>query len=124
MAKLSTSVKFFREHAAFSFDPKTETKEAGRTRSAQNLAAAEGIAREAGYAFEWQVSDIDSADFSDSRPTWKLYDCIMHDATGHVVRSLAACDFGRNASGPYGDYRRVVEAELAAEELADILRTL
>lgn len=122
--KLTTAAhRFFHEHAGYSYDPKTETKEAGRVRCALNLAAAEGIAREAGYTFEWSRSDIDSSDFSKEQPAWPLYDCVMRDVKGAVVQSVSGCDFGKDATGPYGDYRRVVEAELAAEEVNVVLAT-
>jgi hypothetical protein len=113
----TSAEKFFFDCAGFSYNPATETKLAGRNRCARNLATAEAWARNAGISFEWCESDIDSSDFSDARPRWSLYDCIARDASGQVIGSLSGCDFGRDASGPYGDYRRVVEAEIALEAM-------
>lgn len=121
-AKLTMPERFFYNHAGWSYDPVKETRERGRVRCARNYAAVEAIAREGGYSFEWTESDISSAEFSDARPVWQLWDCIMRDASGRVVQSLHGCDFGRKATGPYGDYRRVVEAELADEECGAVLR--
>jgi hypothetical protein len=112
------AVAFFYEHAGYSYDPKVETKEQGRQRCAEQLAYAESTARELGLSFEWDVSDINSSEFSDKRPSWDLYDCVCRDREGKVVTSLGGCDFGEDADGPYGHYRRVVEAELAAEAIA------
>ena len=119
---LSAAERFFWDNAGYSWDRAFESAAQDRERCARNLAAAEGIAREAGYTFEWDVSDIDSSDFSDEVPAWPLYDCLMRDVRGRVVQSLSGCDFGKDASGPYGDYRRVIEAELAAQEVDAVLR--
>lgn len=120
---LSVAARFFWTHAGYSWESaRGETQAQGRKRCALNLAAAEGIAREAGYTFEWRVDqDSDSRDFSKSRPAWPLYECVMRDLAGEAAQSLGGVDFGRGASGPYGDYRRVVEAELASQECAVVL---
>jgi hypothetical protein len=111
-----TAIEFFMEHAGYSYDPAKETKEQGRESCARELAAAESWAAARGYSFEWSVSDIDSSDFSDETPAWRLWDCVMRDADGHVVQSLGACDFGYGGE-PFGQpYARVVRAELASEE--------
>lgn len=115
--KFSAAALFHFTYGGSSYDPKTETELQGRSRCAVNAATAENWARENGYTFEWEVSDIDSSDFSDDPVPWALYDCTMRDAKGTVVQSLGACDFGSDARGPYGSYRRVVEAELATEEM-------
>lgn len=118
---LSVAEKFFWKNAGWGYKPGHESPQQGRANGAKNLAAAEGIAREAGYSFEWNVDpDVDSRDFSDSRPAWELYACLMRDVNGKVVQSLGGIDFGRD-NGPFGDYRRVVEAELAAEEVGSVL---
>lgn len=119
--KATAAERFFWAHAGWSHDPAKETEDEGRIRCAKNLAAAEGIAREAGYTFEWEVSDSTSHDFNPGPEVWALYDCLMRDATGRVVQSVCACDFGPEADGPYGDYRRVVEAELASQQIDIVL---
>lgn len=123
-SKLSAAARFFYVNAGHSYTPSKETEEEGRVRGALNLAAAESLAREAGYSFEWSTSDIDSSDYTDETPAWPLYDCIMRDINGKVVQCLGACDFGKDADGPFGDYRRVVEAELASEEIDTVLETV
>jgi hypothetical protein len=106
---------FFLKHAGYSYDPQTETPLQGRIRCAKTLAAAERRAHDAGCSFEWRVDDIDSSDFDDSPEPWALWVCIARDANGNVFASLGGVDFGRDKE-PWGDpYRRVVEAELAAE---------
>lgn len=111
------AVAFFYEHAAWGYDPKVETKEQGRQRGAERLAQAEQLGRELGFAFEWEQSQEDSSEWSDERPAWPQYDCICHGPDGKVLASLCCCDFGKDASGPFGPYRRVVEAELALEAI-------
>jgi hypothetical protein len=119
---LTVAARFFWAQGGYSYTPGKETAEQGRERCARNLAAAEGIAREAGYTFDWETDCFDSSEWSDKRPNWPQYVCLMRDLTGKVVQSLCGIDFGEDASGPYGDYRRVVEAELASEEVSAVLR--
>lgn len=116
--RLSKAEQFFFDNAGASWKP-PETQTQGKIRGARALAAAETAARDGGYAFEWRPDPhIDSREFSDSRPYWRLWECLMRDAAGHgVVGSLSGIDFGRDGE-PWGDnYRRVVEAELALEYL-------
>lgn len=110
---LNADAAFFFAHAGYSYGP-NETPEQGRTRIALEYELAERFGRTAGLSFEWEVSDVDSSDFSYEKPAWTLYDCICRDDEGNVRASVGACDFGRD-NGPYGDYRRVIEAELACE---------
>ena len=109
---------FFYEHAGYSYKPGEETPEQGRERGAKALAAAEHFASENGYSFNWLIDpEIDSSDYSDEDPAWELWGCIMRDEQGEVRQSLWAIDFGRDKE-PWGEpYRRVVEAELALEEM-------
>lgn len=108
--KLNADQQFFFNHAGHSYNPAKETMEQGRERGARNLAAAEGIARNAGVSFVWQV-DADSSE-PDMHP---LYECLAYDAAGKVCGSLSAVEFGPDSSPQSSDYRRVVEAEIAAE---------
>lgn len=115
--KQQTTYQFFHEHAGYSYDPKTETKQQGRARCAKALADAERRGREQGLSFAWSVDpDTDSSEFSDEKPAWALWQCVCRDQPGTVRASLHAIDFGRDgfpcASEPYA---RVVEAELALE---------
>lgn len=118
--KAQTPTQFFFEHAGHSYDPKTESKTQGRKRCARALARAERQALELGYSFEWLIdSDVDSSDFSCSKPAWNLWGCICRNSCGESVESLWGIDFGRNGNPWSAPYRRVVEAELALEALPD-----
>lgn len=114
---MQTPRQFFKQYAGWSYDPKKETPAQGKDRGARRLAAAERKASLAGFAFQWQLDPCtDSSDFSNERPPWKLWQCLMLDAEGECRQSLHAIDFGRDKE-PWGDpYRRVVEAELAVSE--------
>lgn len=107
---------FFLEHAGFSYDPKTETESVGKLRGAIALVDAERLASEAGYFFHWENDPgIDSSDFSDEQPAWRLWICQCCNPQGEIVESLGGIDFGRDGE-PWGNpYRRVVEAELALQ---------
>lgn len=117
---MTVDERFFYENAAYSYHPSTESRDAGRRRCAAEMAAAERSAREAGIGFEWQEDVFDSSEWSDEQPPWKQYVCFAHGADGLTVASIGVVDFGRDGS-PWTDarYRRVVEADLAIEALAD-----
>lgn len=114
---------FFLKNAGFSYDPQKETKEQGRYKAAFQLACAEEWARDKGYVFHWQHDDQDSTSFCldhedggkycDPYPLWRVE---VYDSDGRLASVLGGIDFGRDGQ-PFGDpYRRVCEAELAAEE--------
>jgi len=112
-------VKFFWDQAGYSWTPGKETQEAGRHRCSLELAEAEANARRLGYSFDWDVDDArGSLEWTKARPAWATWGCRCFDSDGKVVASLGAVDFGRDGE-PWGNpYRRVVEAELAVEALA------
>ena len=120
---------FFLKHAGYSWDPRTETEQQGRIRSARALASAERDARRRGYYFCWSIDPCTlSSDWFDGNEDgsrnynpWQTWRCTLHGegATfqGTVGASLHGIDFGHDGE-PWGDpYRRVVEAELASEVL-------
>lgn len=111
--KLTTDQAFFFENAGWCFDPLKETREEGRTRCALNLAAAEALARESGLSFQWT---------EDRYGAPNEYGCILFDSQGNAGPSLWAIGF-RDDESPWGGdpYRRVVEAELAAEFFGELL---
>ncbi len=111
---------FFYEHAGWSQSP-GESKHQGKTRCAKALAKAEARATSNGYSFAWDIDpDSNSSDFSNRKPYYDLWFCLCRDASGHIVASLYAIDFGAGGS-PWGQpYRRVVEAELASEALSAV----
>ena len=110
---------FFLRNAGSSYNPKTQTKRQGQYAGARQLAKAERDARALGYTFDWQNDsdgcigcDCDSPDCkcSSGEPHECLV-CLMRDSDGKVVQSLGSvCE-------PSREYRRVVEAELALEQL-------
>jgi len=122
---LTPDEAFFYEHAGSSHDPKKETEQQGRERGARNLAAAEAAARRNGFSFEWSVDeDLDSSEFSDARPPWKLWVCVARNGQGRIIDSLSGIDFGRDGD-PWGQpYKRVVEAQVAmgAQQTMDQIR--
>lgn len=116
--KIQSDSRFFFKHAGYSYDPKKETKLQGRWRCATALALAERKANNVGLRFEWSVDpDCDSSEFSEEKPAWALWQCLARGQDGKPCASLGGIDFGRRGE-PWGQpYKRVVEAELAAEAL-------
>jgi len=108
--------KFFYANAGTSYNPATETKAQGKARGARRLAKAERLARQLGYTFRWgddwtcgdHTKEYDC--YEDGSPETCEY-CQMLDPAGKVVQSLGCIDDATR------EYRRVVEAELALEEL-------
>lgn len=113
-----TPYRFFLTHAGYSWNPATETKEEGRRRCAKALADAERRGMGAGLSFDWSIDEVDSSDWSDEEPAYAQWKCVCRDANGKFVTSLGVIDFGRDGSPWDSPYRRVVEAELAAEAIA------
>jgi hypothetical protein len=108
---------FFYRNAGFSYDPKTQSKQQGRAETARKLAKAERDARALGYTFiwsdDWEVGSHVKQYGSESypaEPTTCEY-CQIIDAEGRSQGSLGCIDDATR------EYRRVVEAELALEEL-------
>lgn len=106
---------FFLRHAGYSYNPETQTKQQGHAACARRLAAAERDARALGYTFDWEddwtVGDhLKEYDCYTKQPS-TCETCIMRDSNGNVVQSLGCVD---NATR---EYRRVIEAELALEEV-------
>lgn len=113
---LTKQEQFFYDHAGYSV-AQGETKEQGHERSAKALAAAETWAAQNGYTFDCDPDRDADESFMDDEPQeyqdeWRgtAWYMAMIDPDGHVVQSLGGC-FG------YSDYKRVVRAELALEEM-------
>jgi hypothetical protein len=110
---------FFLKNAGYSYDPATQTPRQGKSAGARRLAQAERDARALGYRFEWQDypdgcigCDCGEADCdcSTGRAHVCLV-CLMRDSAGVCCQSLGS------VCKPSREYRRVVEAELALEEV-------
>ncbi len=119
MVALTKDEQFFYDHAGWSYDPKTETREGGRRRCATDLAVAEAWAKKMDVEFSWVPDDDDSGD-GDETPTFRE-GCIAK-----LTISPGTLDDVTTSLWSIGDatpeYRRVIEAELASE-LADTLQT-
>jgi len=110
---------FFLKHAAYSYNPATETKSQGRARTARRLAKAEADAKGLGFTFEWtddwscgsHIEEYGEESYPEEPTTCET--CICKSFHGEVLASLSCIDDADAA------YRRVVEAELALEALAN-----
>lgn len=119
----SSAFQFFFDNAGFAYDPKKESSFAGQVRVATDLARAEFVAWDNDYTFEWSQDDQTNEAWEGAKgaPFYYLWNCAMFNAAHVCVQSLGGIDFGRDGD-PWSDtYRRVVEAELAWEELARIV---
>jgi hypothetical protein len=108
--------EFFYQHAGFSYDSKTQTADEGRRETARALAAAEAWGQQIGLEFSWEDDwslGTSHAEFysEDAYPEGEPETCetCLAILNGDVVASLSCID------GATDEYRRVVEAELAAE---------
>jgi hypothetical protein len=113
---------FFLKHAGYSYDPKTETPRAGRSRCARQLAKAERDAAALGYYFDWNEDDCIGCDCDNPEcpcATGEIHEslcCIVRDENGKGLGSLGSiCSSTR-------EYRRLVEAKLASEALAEVAK--
>ena len=122
---LSQAEQFFYENSGSSWFPDRETEEQGKVRGAQQSAKSEAWARDAGYSYRWEVDEgSSSADWIAAHEDggrlnnpWAVWSVVIINPEGKVVGSLGGVDFGRDGE-PWGNnYRRVVEADLALEEM-------
>lgn len=121
---MNQAEQFFFDSAGYSYDPKTENAEQGKIRCAERMAKAERDGREAGLSFQWSEDYRDSSEWSDEKPSWVQYICVCFAPDGIMLASLSGVDFGRDGTPESNPYRRVVEAELAIEALANMPETL
>jgi hypothetical protein len=111
---LTADQQFFFDHAGYSYDPKTQTRAAGRTRCAIDLAAAEDLflqaARVADVGIDWEHDEIAAQDGGYESTCEQA--TIWHRTESGGVEYLAALGGVWDAGSKY---RRVVRAELAIE---------
>ena len=118
----TAAVRFFYDHAGWSYHPDTETPHEGRLRGARALAKAERWAQEAGISFYW---DFDT-EGDEPEPGYVFMRCDAYtdglvDGGGpQVVTSIGGID--EREDQPNLDYRRVIEAELALEAMEEANR--
>lgn len=126
--KTKTGAKqFFYDNAGSSYPTGSSAEGIRRAKEegAQRLAIAEYWAWDNGYEFHWEQDDITSEEHSDEAPFYPLWFCSMRrvaDGKVFLCQSLSGIDFGRDAA-PWGQaYKRVVEAELAIEQMPEWVR--
>lgn len=127
--QLKQAAAFFFEHAGYSYDPARETADQGRKRCAIELARAERDARAQGIWFSWDRDEEGCAggDYKPCKsdplgPRHLVMYCIAKrnkPGQDHVYDVLASLS---GICEPSPEYRRVVEAELAMEALAELER--
>src|SRR5262245_58257864 len=109
---MMTPTTFFFRNAGYSYNPKNETRIQGRWRCARDLAAAEQHAARMGWTATWEW---DAMEWDGEGPApHEVLGCVLKNADGEILASLWGI------GDPSRDYRRVVEAELAAEARAEI----
>lgn len=119
----SEALQFHYEHGGFCYDPATERPEDGRARCALAAAGAEAWAREQGIEFRWEddwhIGDH-AAEFPDAYDDGGPETCEMCGAWlgDECLAALGCIDDATD------EYRRVIEADLAAEARAELQRMM
>lgn len=118
----SEAIMFHYDNGGYSYDPATERPEDGRARCALAAAGAEAWAREQGIEFRWS-DDWHVTDHATE------FDC--YDDGGPETCELCAAYLGDTMLACLGciddasdEYRRVIEADLAAEARAELQQML
>jgi hypothetical protein len=109
---------FFYQNAGYSYDPEKETAERGRIRCAVELAEAEQYARNLGWEFEWdwdECPDLSWMTDEEREQDHEVLCCRIPDPENSRYSLASLCGI----TDPDSNYRRVVEAELASEALAE-----
>ncbi len=114
-----TAKQFFFKHAGWSYSPAEETAVKGRWRCAEALAEAEAYAQEHDWTFDWEWDSDADLSFMTDEEREKEHECLMCTCVDTEHETLASLCGIVDADA---NYRRVVEAELASEALADIRR--
>src|SRR5882724_235445 len=119
--KMTNAERFFWTNAGFSYDPKTETRAQGRRKCARLLAEAEVWAENIGLRFLWEYDDCPDLSFMTETEQLEPHEvlvCIARYPDGAIAGSLCGI------VDADADYRRVVEAELAAEARVEATASL
>lgn len=129
---LSDAAAFFFAHAGYSYMPGEETPEAGRTRCAEELAAAESLYLEAHRAgpvsILWEPDEYGFNDYAADRKAGRLAKGIKRPETieSAAIVNTETADILAVLGGIWdadANYRRVIRAELALE-CADVLHEI
>jgi hypothetical protein len=123
---LTADELFFYEHAGYSYG-KGEMPEQGRIQCAKDLALAESGGQAKGWAYEWIWDECPDLSWMDEEERTKEHEvlvCLLldreptgHDSHGWPTGAKVLQSLG-NITDPDRNYSRVVEAELADEQLA------
>lgn len=108
------AVEFFKKHYGAASRKPGESEAAAARRNSKSLARAEAEANARGWRVEWQ-QDPEPYEMGDAEiemPS-EVLGAVLRDGDGNVLASLWAI------GDPSRSYRRVVEAELASEALAN-----
>jgi hypothetical protein len=121
--QLTTDQFFFYQNAGYSYDSKTETPEQGRLRCARELAEAEAIAQRLEYVYEWEFDECPDLSWmsDEEREQEREVLCCRIVDPENTRYSLASLCGITDADRNYG---RVIEAELAAEAIANLDREI
>ncbi len=110
---------FFYLNAGYSHDPKTETAEQGRIRCARQLAEAEEISERMDWEFDWawdECPDLSWMSDEDREQEHEVLCCRIPDPKNPRYSLATLCGI----TDPDSKYRRVIEAELASEAIAEL----
>jgi hypothetical protein len=115
---------FFYEHAGWGYDPKVETPEEGRQRSARALAAAEAWAKSVDLRFVWEYDEDAAMDAATSGEEFETCEWAAaypasafddnRDMGFGAPRGIPLASLG-GITNADANYRRVIQAELASE---------
>jgi len=117
--QLTTDQFFFYEWAGYSHSPKIETPEQGRLRCARELAEVEAIGHRLGYEFEWEWDECPDLSWMSDEERERDHEvlcCRIVDPENPRYSLASLCGI----TDPDRNYRRVIEAELASEAIAEL----
>jgi hypothetical protein len=131
MARRQSDTRFFFEYTGWRYDPKTETSNQGRWRRARDLVEAEREAHVRGWTYRWEWDDDQDSGCCECTEPESGCPCARGECGGHeVLGCILQTTYESHAdslwgiSDPSEEDRRVIEAELASEHLADIQHAL
>lgn len=113
---------FFYQNAGYSY-AKTETPQQGRIRCAKALAESEAIGKRLEYVFEWdwdECPDLSWMSEEEREQEHEVLCCRIVDPENPRYSLASLCGI----TDPDHNYRRVIEAELASEAIAELDREI
>jgi hypothetical protein len=121
--QLTSDQFFFYQNAGYSYDTKTETPEQGRLRCSKDLAEAETVGQRLGYEFEWEFDECPDLSWMSDEEREQEHEVLCcrivdHENPRYSLASLCGI------TDADSNYRRVIEAELASEAIAELDREI